>query len=108
MNLHDLPTREDLAEIAEHVRASLQTLVRHFDGLAVVRDGRVQIVLKRDPTEIRLLVADTASAADREALARGLRDGDRALARAGELLGLVLAHPASAAPRVLQRLARDA
>lgn len=98
---------ERLAAIADELRWSLQTLVHAFDGLAVVRDGRVQLIFKNDPGGARLLIADTATANDRATLLTGLQRHDRALAAASELLGHALGLPAAPA-RIARLIARVA
>lgn len=79
--------------LAAEVERALHVLTALFDGLAVVRGGRVQLVLQRAPAGIRLLVADTATPGDHATLLAGLRRSDRTIATAAELLGLALALP---------------
>lgn len=92
--------------LAAEVHHALRTLTALFDGLAVVRDGRVQLVLKRSPTGVRLLISDTATPTDHRTLAAGLRRSDAAIASASELLRLALALPHTPPPLLAPRLRR--
>jgi hypothetical protein len=95
----------DRVSIADELARAFHILTAQFDDLAVVRGGRLQVVLQRGPGGARLLLAESASAADREALAAGLRRGDALLATASELLALALALPTTR-PRRLGPLLR--
>lgn len=97
---------ESHVSLADEVRRALHVLTALFDGLAVVRGGRVQLVLKRSPTGIRLLIAETATAADRATLIAGLQRSDRTVTDSAELLGLALALPHTPPARLAPKLRR--
>ncbi len=97
---------ESHVSLADEVRRALHILTALFDGLAVVRGGRVQLILKRSPAGIRLLIADTATAADHAALIAGLQRSDRTITSAAELLGLALALPHTPPTRLAPQLRR--
>jgi len=92
--------------LAAEVHHALRTLTALFDGLAVIRDGRVQLILKRTPAGVRLLISDTATIHDHHTLAAGLRRSDAAIATATELLRLALALPHTPPTRLAPRLRR--
>jgi hypothetical protein len=91
--LRRLDADDDDPDLVDAVRRALAALTGGFADLAVVRGGWLRVALLRGPTGARVLVAPDATAADHAALLGGLRRGDRALALAGELLGLALALP---------------
>lgn len=75
------------------IEQALAALVGCFESVAVVRGGRLQLILHRRPGEVRLLVAPSANAADRALLRRRLDHDRRLLGLVGELLALALALP---------------
>lgn len=97
---------DDAVSLAAEVERAIHVLTALFDGLAVVRGGRVQLVAKRDPTGLRLLVADTATAGDHAAMLAGLRRSDHTLTTAAELLALALALPRTPPVLLGERLRR--
>lgn len=80
-------------EFVEAIERGLDAILSHFAGVAVVRDGRAQIILHRTPGDVRLLLAPTVSASDCTALRERLARDDRRLSLASELLGLVVGLP---------------
>lgn len=77
----------------EAIERALAVLVAYFDGLALVRGGRIQLVLERRTGGARLLVAASASAADLASAREAIERDGRRLVLAGELLGLALGLP---------------
>lgn len=75
------------------IERALAALTGYFDGMAVVRDGRLQLILQRAPHGNLLLVAGTATAADHAVLREKMARDDHTLAIVGELLGLTLGIP---------------
>ena len=75
------------------IERALAALTGYFEGMAVVRDGHLQLILQRAPSGNRVLIAETATAADHAALRERMARDDHTLAIVGELLGLVLGVP---------------
>lgn len=75
------------------IARAFKELTGCFESVAVVRGGRVQLILHRRPGEVRLLIAASANEADRAVLCRRMDRDRRILALAGEVLALALALP---------------